>query len=274
MSAAVDRLRHIVARLRSPDGCPWDREQTHQSLKPHLIEECYELIDAIDAGDDKEIKEELGDLLLQVVLHSQMASEENRFDMDDVATVIADKLVNRHPHVFGETRLPDSSAVLRQWEVIKRAEKQERHSALDGVPKALPALARAQKVQAKAATVGFDWDEADGVLAKVREEIREVESASENRLPEEVGDLLFAVVNFARKRGLEAEQLLNQATAKFGARFQSMERRAQERGSAFASLTPAQMDQLWEEAKAAEPESAPPSSFAHGASLINVPSPK
>ena len=274
MSAPVDRLRNIVARLRSPEGCPWDREQTHQSLKPHLIEECYELIDAIDAGDDKEIKEELGDLLLQVVLHSQMASEENRFDMDDVATVIADKLVNRHPHVFGETRLPDSAAVLRQWEVIKRAEKQERHSALDGVPKALPALARAQKVQAKAATVGFDWDEADGALAKVREELREVELASENRLPEEVGDLLFAVVNFARKRGLEAEQLLNQATAKFGARFQSMERRAQERGSAFASLTPALMDQLWEEAKAAEPESAPPSSFAHGASLINVPSPK
>jgi tetrapyrrole methylase family protein / MazG family protein len=258
MSAPVDRLRNIVAQLRSPEGCPWDREQTHQSLKPHLIEECYELIDAIDAGDDKEIKEELGDLLLQVVLHSQMASEENRFNMDDVATVIADKLVNRHPHVFGETRLPDSAAVLRQWEVIKRAEKQERHSALDGVPKALPALARAQKVQAKAARVGFDWNEADGALAKVREELREVELASENRLAEEMGDLLFAVVNFARKRGLEAEQLLNQATAKFGARFQSMERRAQERDSALASLTPAQMDQLWEEAKAAEPESAPP----------------
>jgi tetrapyrrole methylase family protein/MazG family protein len=269
MASPVDRLRNIVARLRSPDGCPWDREQTHQSLKPHLIEECYELIDAIDAGDDKEIKEELGDLLLQVVLHAQMASEENRFDMDDVATVIADKLVNRHPHVFGETRLPDSAAVLRQWEVIKRAEKQERHSALDGVPKALPALARAQKVQAKAARVGFDWDEADGALAKVREELREVELASENRLPGEVGDLLFAVVNFARKRGLEAEQLLNQATAKFGARFQSMERRAQERGSAFASLTPAQMDQLWEEAKAAEPESAPPASFAHRASVLS-----
>jgi tetrapyrrole methylase family protein/MazG family protein len=274
MNAPVDRLRNIVAQLRSPEGCPWDREQTHQSLKPHLIEECYELIDAIDAGDDKEIKEELGDLLLQVVLHSQMASEENRFSMDDVASVIADKLVNRHPHVFGETRLPDSAAVLRQWEVIKREEKQERHSALDGVPKALPALARAQKVQAKAARVGFDWDEADGALAKVREELREVELASENRLPEEVGDLLFAVVNFARKRGLEAEQLLNQATAKFGARFQSMERRAQERGSAFGSLTPAQMDQLWEEAKAVEAEGGPPSSFAQGASLIGVPSRK
>src|ERR1700736_686923 len=187
MASPIDRLRNIVAQLRSPDRCPWDREQTHESLKLHLIEECYELVDAIDAGDDKEMKEEFGDLLLQVVLHSQLASEENRFDMDDVATIIADKLVNRHPHVFGETRLPDSAAVLKQWEVIKRAEKQERRSALDGVPKALPALARAQKVQAKAAGVGFDWDEADGALAKVREELREVESASEDRLQEEIG---------------------------------------------------------------------------------------
>src|SRR3984957_11496711 len=238
MSSPVDRLREIVARLRSPEGCPSEREQTHQKLKPHLIEECYELIDAIDAGDDKEMREELGDLLLQVVLHSQMASEEDRFSMDDVATVIADKLVNRHPHVFGETRLPDSAAVLRQWEVIKRAEKQERRSALDGVPKGLPALARAQKVQAKAARVGFDWNEAEGALAKVREELHEIESAPENRLPEEVGDLLFAVVNFARKRGLEAEQLLNQATAKFGTRFQSMERQAQECGSPPPALSP------------------------------------
>src|ERR1700732_1851706 len=176
MPSPVDRLRNIVANLRWPGGCPWDGGQTPQSLKPHLVEECYELIDASDAGDDKEMQEELGDLLLQVVLHSQMASEENRFGMDDVATVIADKLVNRHPHVFGETRLPNSEAVLRQWEVIKRSEKQERRSVLDGVPKGLPALARAQKVQTKAARVGFDWDEADGALAKVREELQEVES--------------------------------------------------------------------------------------------------
>ena len=269
MDSPVDRLRNIVAKLRSPEGCPWDREQTHQSLKPHLIEECYELIDAIDAGDDKEIQEELGDLLLQVVLHSQMASEENRFGMDDVATVIADKLVNRHPHVFGETRLPDSAAVLKQWEVIKRAEKQERRSALDGVPRALPALARAQKVQAKAARVGFDWNEAEGALEKVREELREVESASENRLQEEVGDLLFAVVNFARKRELDAEQLLNQATAKFGARFQAMECLAEAGGLELGSLTLPEMDLLWEEAKAAQPEGPlQPSSFAHDASRV------
>ncbi len=267
MPSPVDRLRNIVAQLRSPEGCPWDREQTHQSLKPHLIEECYELIDAIDAGDDKEMKEELGDLLLQVVLHSQMASEDSRFDMDDVANLIADKLVNRHPHVFGETRLPDSAAVLRQWEVIKRAEKRERQSVLDGVPKALPALARAQKVQGKAARVGFDWSEAGGALTKVHEELREIESAPENRLQEEVGDLLFAVVNFARKKELDAEQLLNRATAKFVARFRAMERLADDRGLELTSLTLPQMDLLWEELKAAE-NSVPPSSFADAASRV------
>jgi tetrapyrrole methylase family protein/MazG family protein len=264
MASPVDRLRNIVAQLRSPEGCPWDREQTHQSLKPHLIEECYELIDAIDTRDDKEMREELGDLLLQVVLHSQMASEENRFSMDDVATVIADKLVNRHPHVFGETRLPDSAAVLRQWEVIKRTEKQERRSALDGVPKGLPALARAQKLQTKASRVGFDWSEAEGALAKVREELLEIESAPENRIQEEVGDLLFAVVNFARKRELDAEQLLNQATAKFGSRFQAMERLAEDRGLDFSSLTMPQKDLLWEETKTAEAGTA----FADAASRI------
>ncbi|MBV9642731.1 MAG: nucleoside triphosphate pyrophosphohydrolase [Verrucomicrobia bacterium] len=266
MASPVDRLRQIVAQLRSPEGCPWDREQTHQSLKPHLIEECYELVDAIDAGDDKGIKEELGDLLLQVVLHSQMASEVNRFDLDDVATIIADKLVNRHPHVFGEKQLPDSAAVLRQWEVIKQAEKQDRRSALDGVPKALPALARAQKMQAKAARVGFDWNGPDGALAKVREELREMESAPGNRLHEEVGDLLFAVVNFARKKELDAEQLLNRAIAKFATRFQAMERLSRDRGLEFGALTLPQKELLWEETKAAEPKGGPPSSFAQTAS--------
>ena len=250
MTSPIDRLRKIVAQLRSPDGCPWDREQTHQSLKPHLVEECYELIDAIDAGDDKELKEELGDLLLQVVLHSQMAAEASRFTLDDVATGIADKLVNRHPHVFGENRLPNSDAVLKQWEVIKRSEKHERRSILDGVPKGLPALARAEKVQTKAARVGFDWNEADGALEKVREELQEIESAAEDRLPEEVGDLLFAVVNFARKRKLDAEQLLNEASSKFAARFRAMERLAEDRGLEFASLNLLEMDRLWDEAKA------------------------
>jgi MazG family protein len=254
MSPRLERLRNIVARLRSPDGCPWDLEQTHRSLKPHLIEECYELIDAINAGEDEGMKEELGDILLQVVLHSQIASEEGRFDLDDVATAIADKLVARHPHVFGETRLPDSAAVLQQWERLKRTEKQERRSAerrsaLDGVPKWLPALARAQKVQTKAAGVGFDWSDAEGALAKVREELAEVETASAQRLEEEIGDLLFAVVNFARKKGLDAEGLLLQSTAKFVFRFTAMERLAKDRGLDLIALGLREMDELWEEAK-------------------------
>src|SRR4029077_8844630 len=199
-------------RLRSPDGCPWDREQTHESLKPHLLEEGYELIDAIDAGDDTELKEELGDLLLQVVLHSQMAAEENRFTLDEVASVIADKLVHRHPHVFGEMRLPNSEAVLNQWDKIKRTEKIERISALDGVPRGLPALARAQKIQEKAARIGFDWNDPAGPLEKIHEELREVETTPESKLEEEIGDLLFAVVNLARKKNLDAEQTLNLAT--------------------------------------------------------------
>jgi tetrapyrrole methylase family protein / MazG family protein len=249
MTFPVDRLSKIVARLRSPDGCPWDREQTHESLKPHLLEECHELIDAIDAGDETELKEELGDLLLQVVLHSQMAAEENRFTLDDVATVIADKLVNRHPHVFGETRLPDSEAVLNQWDRIKRVEKIDRVSALDGVPKGLPALARAQKIQGKAARVGFDWKDAAGPLEKIREELLEVEVTPDSRLEDEVGDLLFAVVNFARKKKLDAEQALNRATARFTRRFQAMERLAKERGLDLLSMSLEKMDELWEEIK-------------------------
>jgi MazG family protein len=245
----VDRLLKIVAQLRSPSGCPWDREQTHQSLKPHLLEECYELIDAIDAGDDAELKEELGDLLLQVVLHSQMAAEENRFTMDEVASVIADKLVHRHPHVFGEMHLPNSEAVLNQWDKIKRAEKTYRLSALDGVPKGLPALARAQKIQGKAARVGFDWSDAQGPLEKIHEELCEVETTHEARLEEEIGDLLFSVVNFARKKNLDAEQALNRATAKFASRFRAMEQLAKERGLEIGSLSLEKMDEFWERIK-------------------------
>ena len=224
----IDRLRTIVAKLRAPGGCPWDREQTHESLKPHLLEECYELIDAIDARNDKELKEELGDILLQVVLHSQMAAEEECFTFDDVAEVVSDKLIYRHPHVFGENRLADSEAVLRQWDKIKRTEKQERKSVLDGVPRALPALARAQKVQ---------------------EELQEVESAPKESVAEEIGDLLFAAVNFARKKKLDAEQLLNHATVKFTQRFQAIEQLAKDRDLDFTSLSLEEIDVLWNEVK-------------------------
>jgi MazG family protein len=248
----IERLRQIVERLRAPDGCPWDREQTHESLKPHLLEECYELLDAIDTQDDSELKEELGDLLLQVVMHAQMASEQHRFTLDDVAEVTADKLVNRHPHVFGENRLPNSDAVLKQWDAIKRGEKHQRKSVLDGVPKNLPALAKAQKVQTKAARVGFDWEEARDVLSKIHEEIREIDSASGKQLEDEIGDLLFAVVNFARKHKLDAEQLLTGATAKFSKRFQAMESLAEDRGLELGKLTLEQLDELWDEVKAEE----------------------
>lgn len=250
MVSPIDRLKQIVQRLRSPDGCPWDREQTHESLKPHVIEECYELIDAIDDKDDEGMQEELGDLLLQVVLHAQMASEEARFDFDSVAEVISEKLVRRHPHVFGDTKLATSDAVLKQWDAIKRREKTERASALDGVPRGLPAVAKAQKTQSKAAPVGFDWPDAEGSLQKVKEEIKELEQVETGeKLAEELGDLLFSVVNFARKSKLDAEELLQAATRKFSERFRKMEALAEARGLNFASLTLAEMDELWEQIK-------------------------
>ena len=214
----VARLRDIVARLRAPDGCPWDREQTHATLRSSAIEEVYEMVEAIDAGDDPHFKEELGDLLLQVVMHAQIAGEEGRFTLEEVAAEIADKLVRRHPHVFGEMRLGDSEAVLQQWDQIKRAERESKGapadaSALDGVSRALPALMRAEKVQKRAARVGFDWDALHAVVEKIREEVLEVEqeiaSGDRARLEDELGDLLFAVVNLTRKarvRGGDAAQ--------------------------------------------------------------------
>ena len=251
--SSTDRLREIVAKLRAPDGCPWDREQTHATLKPHLLEECYELIDAIDEQDDEALLEELGDVLLQVVLHAQMASEEGRFDFDQIADRIADKLVLRHPHVFGDKKLSTSEAVLRQWDVIKRSEKQERASTLDGVPRTLPALAKAQKVQVKAARAGFDWPEAHDVVAKIREEISEIETAKDTGgLSEELGDLLFSIVNFARKRGLDAEDLLQTATAKFTRRFRTIETLAADRGIQLSTLSLPELDRFWEEVKQME----------------------
>ena len=247
---SVQRLREIVRRLRAPDGCPWDQEQTHQSLKPHLLEECYELMDAIDAGDDQQLREELGDLLLQVMLHSQIASESHRFTLDDVAGEIADKLVRRHPHVFGETRLPDSEAVLKQWDRLKFAEKAERRSVLDGVPLHLPALARAQKLQSKAARVGFDWPDAAGALDKLHEELTEAVNASDADLADEVGDLLFAVVNYARKRRIDAEQALLSANRKFLERFRAVEELAAARNVDVRNAGLEVLDALWDEVKA------------------------
>ncbi|MBV8587076.1 MAG: nucleoside triphosphate pyrophosphohydrolase [Verrucomicrobia bacterium] len=253
MSDSISRLREIVAQLRAPNGCPWDREQTHVSLKPHLLEECYELFDAIDDGNSAELREELGDLLLQVVMHSQMAAERGEFTFDSVADGIANKLVDRHPHVFGDVELRTSEAVLKHWEVLKRAEKQERKSIVDGVPRTLPALARAQKIQSKVSRVGFDWPGPEPAWEKVLEEVEEVKGAgSDDELAVELGDLLFALVNVIRLRQLDAEQLLNSATTKFQRRFQSMEAYAREHGIDLKQLDLAGLDELWTKVKTAE----------------------
>lgn len=255
----VARLRDIVAKLRAPDGCPWDREQTHASLRAGAIEEVYEMIEAIDARDDPHFKEELGDLLLQVIMHAQIAGEEGRFDLEEVACEVADKLVRRHPHVFGESKLGDSDAVLKQWDEIKKAERASKGapanaSALDGVSAALPALMRAEKVQKRAARVGFDWEELHAVVEKIREEVAEVEveieSGDRTKLEDELGDLLFAVVNLTRKAKFDAEILLNQATNKFVRRFHALEAEAGRIGRGLPEMTLGEMDEIWEKLKA------------------------
>jgi MazG family protein len=257
----LEQLRSVVAALRSPEGCPWDREQTHGSLRAGLLEESYEVVAAIDSGDDVNLREELGDLLLQVVFHSQIAQEQNRFDFDSVAQEIAQKLVRRHPHVFGTENAEDSAAVLVRWEEIKRAEKEAAgraapDSVLDGVSPGLPALQHAAKIQKRAATVGFDWETVEPVLDKVREEVDEVRAVlgeGGSRLEEEIGDLLFAVVNVARKARVDAEVALSAATRKFGARFRRMEELAAAGGTPLTGQALEQLDRLWEQVKAEQP---------------------
>ena len=254
--SGIDQLVAIVARLRAPGGCPWDREQTHASLRGGLLEEAYEVVTAIDAADDENLREELGDLLLQSVFHAQIAAEEGRFDFDAVARGIADKLIRRHPHVFGEDHCADSAAVLQRWDEIKRAEKgdQPAESVLDGVPGGFAALIRAEKVQKKAAKVGFDWDAAAPVIAKVREELAEMEAAlaagEPDALEDEIGDLLFSVVNLARKLRIDAEAALHRATNKFITRFRAVEALARDRSLVLEKLTLAELDVLWDEIKA------------------------
>jgi MazG family protein len=250
----IDQLIDIVAKLRGPGGCPWDREQTHSTLRAGLLEEAHEVVAAINAGDDANLREELGDLLLQSVFHAQLAREEGRFDFDAVAREIATKLVRRHPHVFGEDHCADADAVLTRWDEIKRAEKGgAAASALDGLPAGLPALLHAQKVQKKAAKVGFDWPDAAPVIEKVREEIAEVEAeiaTAPERLEDEIGDLLFTVVNLARKLRIDSETALHRATEKFSGRFRAVEALARERGLALEKMTLAELDTLWDEVKA------------------------
>ena len=258
--AAMNRLVLIMDRLLAPGGCPWDREQTLETLRPFLVEETYEVLDALARGDVEGHREELGDLLMQVVFQAALRREEGAFDFDAVANAISDKLVRRHPHVFGEaTGVSTSAEVLAQWEEIKQAEKTAAGAKagriLDGV-KPGPALARAQKLGSKAAKVGFDWPSWEGSFDKIREEVEEVGAAARAADPaavhHELGDLLFAVVNLSRKLGVDAENALVDATARFQRRFEFVEDRLTERGKTPRSSTLEEMDALWNDAKAAE----------------------
>ncbi len=248
------RLCEIVAQLRAPGGCPWDREQTHSSLVPGLLEEAYEVADAIRRADDANLCEELGDLLLQVVMHAQIASEEDRFTIENVSREVADKLVRRHPHVFGESEARDSDAVLKQWDAIKRAEKKSSGDGyLSGLTRALPALMLAQKAQSRAARVGFDWSEVKDVVAKVDEELAEAKEAmaagDAAAIADEMGDLLFAVVNLVRKYNLDAETVLAAATEKFIARFHEVELELEKRGQELGEADLPTMDAIWNQVK-------------------------
>jgi MazG family protein len=252
------KLCQIVARLRAPGGCPWDREQSHQSLVTGLLEEAYEVADAIRTNDDVNLREELGDLLLQVVMHAQIASEEGRFAIEDVSREVADKLVRRHPHVFGESEARDTGAVLKQWDAIKRAENNSREAGyLAGLTRALPALMLAQKAQTKAARVGFDWPGIADVIAKVDEELGEAKEAiaahEADAIADEMGDLLFAVVNLVRKNKLDAESVLAAATEKFIVRFHALERELQKEGRQLGTVDLAAMDEIWDRVKMAPP---------------------
>lgn len=250
----IERLRAIMHRLRAPGGCPWDAEQSHQSLIPNLIEEAYEVVDAIRRRDDSDIIEELGDLFLQVVFHSEIATEDKRFDLDQVARGISEKLVRRHPHVFGDSDAADSDQVLKQWDAIKRDEKGEtRVPYLHGVGKGLPALVRANKLQKKAAKVGFDWPVETGVLAKIREELAELQASVDAQdmgaIEEELGDLLFSVVNLARFRKIDPEVLMSDANHKFERRFNRMEELLRESGKSLDEAGASEMEDAWNLAK-------------------------
>ena len=251
---SFERFQETVAHLRAPDGCPWDREQTHQSLRPNLIEEAYEVLAALDSGDPGALREELGDLLLQIVLHGQVATEEGEFRLADVIAAINRKIIHRHPHVWGEVAVSGVGDVVRNWEQIKKEERRDNGkggSLLDGVPKALPALAQAYSYQARAARVGFDWKSIQPVVDKITEEITEIQAARDtDARAAEIGDLLFALVNWIRWMGVEPETALREANARFYRRFRYIEQAADRAGHRLNEMTLAEMDALWEEAKA------------------------
>jgi len=283
-----EKLVAVQARLRAPDGCPWDREQTHESLRTYLIEEAYEVLEAMESGDDAKFAEEMGDLLLQIVFHSQIAKEEGRFTVAEVIREVHDKMVRRHPHVFGEQRAKDAAEVLKNWEQLKKEERaakggegKKQESLMDGVSKALPAALEGLQLTRRAARIGFDWGNVDGVFEKLKEEARELQQelaggedektkrakrrdaedaeksrkekeGRSKRVEEEMGDLLFAAVNIARWLEIDPEIALKKANAKFAGRFRAMEARAAESGRKLADVSREEMEQLWEQAKVKE----------------------
>jgi ATP diphosphatase len=260
-SNGLEKLKAVVHDLRSPRGCPWDQEQTHESLVSNMIEEAYEAVEAIQSGDKEHLREELGDVLLQVVLHAEIASEIDAFDLDAVAHEVSEKLIRRHPHVYGSSDTDTSEAVLAQWDAIKRAEKGDRKEPyLARVGTGLPALSQAAKIQKKAAKIGFDWPDTQGPMEKIREETEEVshelEGTDAARLSEEIGDLLFAVVNLARKSGIDPEAALASCNQKFVRRFGKVESALEAEQISLDEASLGQMEAAWQHAKAADGNSA------------------
>jgi tetrapyrrole methylase family protein/MazG family protein len=240
----------IIARLRAPDGCPWDKEQTHKSLRENLLSETYEVLEALDNGDKEELCEELGDLLLQIVLHAQIAKDDKEFEIGDVIKSISSKIVRRHPHIFGSRKVKDAEEVMHNWEALKKEEREEGVSMLAGVPKQMPALGYAYEISRRAVRVGFEWENLEGVIDKVIEEIKEIKAAAgPEEKSQEFGDLLFTLVNVARWEGIDPEAALREANQKFYKRFAHMEELCRKRNIDFAKLTFKEKDELWEEAK-------------------------
>lgn len=257
-----EKALDVMSRLRAPDGCPWDRDQNHHTLKPYLIEEAYEVIDAIDSGDPTRLREELGDLLLQVIFHCQLAREKGLFDASNVAEALADKMISRHPHVFGENQADSTDEVLRNWEISKRKERGKQGenggppSILDGVPSAMPSLQRAQRLQSKASRVGFDWSEADKAAKKVEEEWRELQEAvaTGDKIAQEreMGDFLFAAVNYSRKLKINAEEATRNCNERFIERFHHIEAALRTQNLSPEQVSLNELDRLWDEAKSRE----------------------
>jgi tetrapyrrole methylase family protein/MazG family protein len=243
-------LVDIIARLRAPDGCPWDRKQTHASLRENLLAECYEVLEALDEGDSGKLRDELGDLLMQIVLHAQIATEAGEFELGEVISGINAKLIHRHPHIFGSKKVKDAEEVALNWEVLKGEEREADTSILENVPQQMPALGYSQEIQRRVAHVGFDWKDVDGVIDKLAEEVKEFKQAeTEEQRAKEFGDLLFTLANIARRLGIDLEAALRQANKRFYERFTYMEEVCRQRGVNFGDLSFGEQNTLWEEAK-------------------------